>query len=106
MARNNPVAICAIKHTPSKEPKFHHVLILVGVGRSIKAPLAILIKGWDVRMGLFIYVVCRSGPFDTSVIFTATISVISRYSAIKMVILPLGWLYSFLVISMVSFLAA
>jgi hypothetical protein len=48
------VRICIVKHTPSRDPKFHHVLMFVGVGRSINAPLATLIKGWVVRVGLFI----------------------------------------------------
>lgn len=53
-------------------------------------------------MGLFIYVDCRRGPFDTLVIFTTTIRVISRYRAIKIVKVPLGWLYNFLVIRIIS----
>jgi hypothetical protein len=63
MARNNPVAICVMRHSPNREPKFHHVLMLVGVGRSISALLAILIRGWVVRMGLFILCCLSEGPF-------------------------------------------
>jgi hypothetical protein len=43
-----------IRHVPSSDPKFHHVLMLVGVGRSISALLTIFIKGWVTRIGLFI----------------------------------------------------
>jgi hypothetical protein len=51
------VAICIIRQIPSRDPKFHQVLILVGAGRSISAPLAILIKGCEVRIGLFIILI-------------------------------------------------
>jgi hypothetical protein len=44
MARNNPLRICTIKHTPRSEPKFHIVEILDGVGKSTKELLTILIK--------------------------------------------------------------
>lgn len=54
IARNNPVAIWIIKQIPNKEPKFHQVEIFDGVGRSIKAFLAILIRGCEFRIGLFI----------------------------------------------------
>jgi hypothetical protein len=84
------VAICIIRQIPSRDPKFHQVLILVGAGRSISAPLANLIRGCEVRIGLFIYLDCRRGPLDTLVIFTATIRVINKYSAIRMVRVPLG----------------
>jgi hypothetical protein len=36
------------------DPKFHHALMLVGIGRSINALFAIFISGWVVRIGLFI----------------------------------------------------
>lgn len=45
MARNNPVRIWVIRHAPSSEPKFHHVEMLDGVGRSIKDLLRILSRG-------------------------------------------------------------
>jgi hypothetical protein len=54
MARNSPVRICAIRQTPSSDPKFHHPLIVDGVGRSTRALLAILRRGCLFRMGLFI----------------------------------------------------
>jgi hypothetical protein len=47
MARNNPVTICITKHVPSRDPKFHHALMFVDVGRSISALLAIFISGCD-----------------------------------------------------------
>lgn len=50
MAKNNPVKICVIKHTPNKDPKFHQAEMFTGAGRSTKALLAILIKGCDFRM--------------------------------------------------------
>jgi hypothetical protein len=77
--------------------------MLVGVGRSIRAPLAIFIRGCVVRIGLFIYFLCRKGPFEMLVIFTTTIRAINRYRAIRMVNVPFGWLYSFLVIVVISF---
>jgi hypothetical protein len=36
-------------------------------------------------------------PFDIFVISTTTISVMNRHRAIKIVIIPFGWLYNFLV---------
>jgi hypothetical protein len=48
------VAICVTRQIPSRDPKFHEFLMLVGVGRSISALLSILIKGCETRMGLFI----------------------------------------------------
>ena len=50
MARKRPVRICRIKHTPNKEPKFHHAEILGGVGRSMNEWLIILTRGCDFRM--------------------------------------------------------
>lgn len=37
--------ICTIRHTPSREPKFHHDEMLDGAGRSIKEWLMILNRG-------------------------------------------------------------
>jgi len=45
MAKKRPVAICTIKHNPNKDPKPHHAEIFAGAGKSIKAPLIILIRG-------------------------------------------------------------
>jgi hypothetical protein len=90
MAKNRPVIIWIIKQIPRSDPKFHHDLMLVGVGRSIRAPLAIFISGCIVRIGLFIYFLCRRGPFEMLVIFATTISVISRYKAIRIVNIPFG----------------
>jgi len=45
MAKNNPVTICAIRQIPRSVPKFHHPLIVDGVGKSTKALFAILNKG-------------------------------------------------------------
>lgn len=50
MARNKPVAICRIKHTPNRDPKFHQAEILDGAGRSINESLTILASGWVFRM--------------------------------------------------------
>ena len=36
MARNSPVIICNIRQIPSNDPKFHHPLIVDGVGRSTR----------------------------------------------------------------------
>jgi hypothetical protein len=54
MARNSPVTICATRQIPSSDPKFHHHLIVDGVGRSTNALFAILNSGCLYRMGLFI----------------------------------------------------
>jgi len=54
IAKNNPVAICATKHNPSSDPKFHHPLIVDGVGKSTRALFAILNSGCLFRVGLFI----------------------------------------------------
>lgn len=45
MAKNSPVAIWMIKHSPRRDPKFHRIEILAGVGRSTTAPFAILNNG-------------------------------------------------------------
>lgn len=50
MARNRPVRICRIKHTPRRDPKFHHAEMFDGVGRSINELLMILANGWVFRM--------------------------------------------------------
>lgn len=42
MASSKPVTICEIKQMPSSDPKFHHVEMLGGVGRSIRALLMTL----------------------------------------------------------------
>lgn len=49
MARNSPVKICAAKHRPRSEPKFHQTEMLEGAGRSTNASLAIFISGWVFR---------------------------------------------------------
>lgn len=58
MARKSPVSTWIIKQRPSKEPKFHRDLILVGVGNSTKEPLTIFINGWT-----FINEIILSKPF-------------------------------------------
>lgn len=54
MARNNPCRICANGQIPNSDPKFHHHLIVDGVGRSTGVLFAILIKGCLFRLGLFL----------------------------------------------------
>ena len=54
MAKNNPVTICATRQTPGSDLKFHHPLIVDGVGKSTKALFAILNKGCLFHVGLFI----------------------------------------------------
>lgn len=49
MARKRPVRIWAIKQSPRREPKFHQMEMLAGVGRSITASFAILSRGWVFR---------------------------------------------------------
>lgn len=46
--------ICIVRQIPSSDPKFHHPLMVEGVGRSTSALFAILNKGCFLRMGLFI----------------------------------------------------
>ena len=55
MAKNNPVIIWIIKHTPNNEPKFHHAEILEGVGKSIKEELKILNKEWVLRIFIIFF---------------------------------------------------
>jgi len=43
--RNKPVMIWIIRQIPSSDPKFHHALMLDGVGKSTKELLAIFISG-------------------------------------------------------------
>jgi hypothetical protein len=38
----SPGRICTIKQLPSSGPKFHHPLVVDGVGRSTRASLAVL----------------------------------------------------------------
>lgn len=51
--------IWVIRQMPSRDPKFHHVEMLDGAGRSIKASLMILRIWWFLRrlraIGLFLY---------------------------------------------------
>jgi hypothetical protein len=54
MAKNSPVTICATKHIPWSDPKFHQPLIADGVGKLTRALFAILNKGCLFRVGLFI----------------------------------------------------
>lgn len=42
--------ICTARHSPSREPKFHHDEMLDGAGKSMKAWLIILRRGWVFRM--------------------------------------------------------
>lgn len=44
MAKNNPLTICNIKQIPTRDPKFHKVEILEGLGKSIKELLTIFNK--------------------------------------------------------------
>lgn len=50
MARSRPVRICAVRQIPSRDPKFHHMEIFEGVGRSIRELFTIFNRGWDFRM--------------------------------------------------------
>ena len=62
-------------------------LIAGGVGRSTRASFAILNKGCLFRVGLFIILcVVVSGPLDTLMMFTTTVSVSSVYSISSVVI--------------------
>lgn len=63
IARNSPVTICATRQIPNSDPKFHHPLIVDGVGRSTRAPLAILNRGCLFRVGLFIILCAVKVPW-------------------------------------------
>ena len=45
MARNSPVTICMIRHNPKREPNFHHIVNLLGEGRSTRDLFIILNMG-------------------------------------------------------------
>ena len=64
MAKNNPVISWIIKHSPNKDPKFHHDEIFIGAGRSTRALFIILKRGWLIRRGLFISFFCRKEPIN------------------------------------------
>lgn len=56
------MTICVIRQRPRSDPKFHHVEIFDGVGRSIKESLMIFISGWFLRrlraiIGFFVLIV-------------------------------------------------
>jgi hypothetical protein len=54
--------------------------------------------------GFVHYFVCPNGPFDTLIIFTATISVISTvYITGNVVMVPIIWLCITVVVVMISF---
>ena len=46
---------------------------------------------------------CCSGPLDTLIIFTTTISVSNMYSTNIVVIVPIIWLYITVVVVVISF---
>ena len=50
-----------------------------------------------ISRGFIHYLVCRSGPLDTLMMFTTTISV-SLYSICSVVIVPIIWLYMIVVV--------
>lgn len=80
IAKKRPVKICTIRHSPSSDPKFHHLEIFLGAGRSTSALFAIFISGCIFRKGLFIcyYVISRKGPKNKFLIFTTAIRVMKR----------------------------
>ena len=47
MARKIPVASWTLKHNPSKDPKFHSLLMFLGQGRVISLVLAAAKRGCD-----------------------------------------------------------
>lgn len=49
MAKNRPVKIWVIKHSPKRDPKFHQTEILEGAGKSTNASFAIFKRGCDFR---------------------------------------------------------
>jgi hypothetical protein len=63
------------RQSPKMDPKFHQEEMLMGAGRSIRALLAILIRGWCLRN--IIYVMLLMGASFKLEIFT-TITNVSR----------------------------
>lgn len=45
-AKNRPLMIWIIKHSPNIDPKFQNKLILIGVGKLINESFIIFISGW------------------------------------------------------------
>lgn len=54
MARNRPVRIWDTRHRPRRDPKFHQIEMLEGVGRSSRALLAIFKRGWVFRRSVIV----------------------------------------------------
>ena len=56
-----------------------------------------------ISCGVVPYFVCRSGPLDTLIIFTTTVSVSIIYNTSSVVIVPIIWLYITVVVVIISF---
>ena len=56
-----------------------------------------------ISCGFIHYLVCRSGPLDTLIIFTTTISVSNMYSINIVFIVPIIWLYITVVVVVITF---
>lgn len=41
--------ICVVRQMPRRDPKFHQVEMLDGVGRSIRESLMVFSRGWFLR---------------------------------------------------------
>jgi hypothetical protein len=52
-----------------------------------------------ISCGFIHYLVCRSGPLDTLMMFTITISVNSIYNTRRVVMVPIIWLYTKVVVA-------
>lgn len=59
--------ICRIRQNARSEPKFHHMEMLDGVGRSMREWLIIFIIGLDLRALLAGWVVLSNSPISWSV---------------------------------------
>ena len=57
MAKATPVTICMIRHTPSKDPKFHKKLILDGVGESTTYEFTILSNVWFLKIFICFFLI-------------------------------------------------
>jgi len=86
MDRKIPVINWITRHMPKREPAFHHLEMLEGAGKSFRALFAIFINGWDVRMGIIIYVflVDRIEDFFEKHTDSTTINVSRRNNMVKM----------------------
>ena len=69
IAKKIPVKIWITKHSPSKEPKFHNILILTGTGKSTAKENPAFIKGLFFKWCLIIIKTLRSFNWKLNIIY-------------------------------------